>query len=77
MLAGATEDQLDTLLARLARAHPASWTAGAVVWSGEESLDEAIDRADARVYLAKEPRRNAIDRARQTSPVRSWQPGRA
>jgi diguanylate cyclase (GGDEF)-like protein len=77
MLAGATEDHVHSLLARLARAHPASWTAGAVLCSDEESLDEAIDRADARLYLAKEPRRSAVDRTKQTSAVRSWQPGRA
>ncbi len=77
MLAGAAEDQIDNLLARLARAHPAPWTAGAVLCSDEESLDEAIDRADARLYVAKEPRRNAIDRDRQAGTVPSWQPGRA
>jgi diguanylate cyclase len=77
MLAGTPEDQVDNVLARLARAHPAPWTAGAVLCSDEESLDEAIDRADARLYVAKEPRRNAIDRDRQASTVRWWQPGRA
>jgi GGDEF domain-containing protein len=35
MLAGATEDRVDDVLARLARAHPASWTAGAVLCSDE------------------------------------------
>jgi len=77
VLAGAAEEQVHNVLARLTRAHPASWTAGAVVWSDEESLDEAIGRADARLYLAKEPRRNAIDRDRQASTVRWWHPGRA
>jgi len=77
MLAGATEEEADKLLARLARAHPASWTAGAVLCSAEESLDDAIERADARLYVAKEPRRNAIDRDRRTSPVRAWQSGHA
>jgi diguanylate cyclase (GGDEF)-like protein len=77
MLAGATEDQLEMLLARLAQAHPTSWTAGTVLCSDEESLDEAIDRADARLYVAKERRRTAIDRARQASSVRSLQPGTA
>jgi diguanylate cyclase (GGDEF)-like protein len=77
MLAGADEEQVEKLLARLARAHPASWTAGAVLCSDEESLGEAVDRADARLYVAKEPRRNAIDRDRHASTVRSWQPGRA
>jgi diguanylate cyclase (GGDEF)-like protein len=77
LLAGAAEDQLDDVLARLARTHPASWTAGAVLWSNEESLDEAIDRADARLYVAKQPRRDAVDRDRQASTVRWWHPGRA
>ena len=53
------------VLARLARAHPASWTAGAVLCSDEESLEQAIDRADARLYVAKQPRRNAADRDRR------------
>jgi diguanylate cyclase (GGDEF)-like protein len=69
MLAGAAEDELDDILARLAGAHPASWTAGAVRWTIEESLDEALNRADARLYIAKEPRRNAINRDRQASAV--------
>jgi diguanylate cyclase (GGDEF)-like protein len=54
MLSGAAADHVDNVLARLARAHPASWTAGAVLCSDEESLDEAIARADARLYLAKD-----------------------
>jgi hypothetical protein len=48
-----------------------------VLCSDEESLDEAIDRADARLYVAKQHRRNATDRDRQASTVRSWQPARA
>jgi diguanylate cyclase (GGDEF)-like protein len=74
MLSGAEEEQVDSLLARLARAHPASWTAGAVLCSREESLDEAIDRADARLYAAKQLRRKA---GRRASIAPSWQPGRA
>ena len=61
LVAGAAEDQVDAVLARLARSHAAPWTAGAVVCSDEESLDEAIERADARLYIAKEPRRDAMD----------------
>jgi GGDEF domain-containing protein len=76
MLAGTAEDQLADVLARLVRAHPAPWTAGAVMWSHEESLDEAIDRADARLYAAKQPRRRAIDRERRASTARWWQPHR-
>ena len=58
LVAGAAEDQVDSVLARLARSHDAPWTAGAVVCADDESLDEAIERADARLYIAKEPRRN-------------------
>jgi diguanylate cyclase (GGDEF)-like protein len=77
LFAGVAEDQVDNLLARLARAHPTPWTVGAVVCSDEEPLHEALDRADARLYVAKEPRRNAVDRDRLASTVQSWQPGRA
>ena len=73
LLAGAAEDEVHGILARLARAHPAPWTAGAVLCSDEESLDEAVDRADARLYVAKEPGRKAIDRD-QPRPARSWSP---
>ena len=66
---------LDTPL--LVEDRRASWTAGAVLCSDEESLDDAIDRADARLYVAKETRRNAIDRDRHASTVRAWQPRRA
>ena len=57
MLAGPGEDQVRDLIDRLARAHPAQWTWGAVLCTNEESLDEAIARADARLYAAKEPHR--------------------
>jgi diguanylate cyclase (GGDEF)-like protein len=77
LLAGTAEDQLENVLARLARAHPACWTAGAVLCSEQETLDEAIDRADARLYVAKGPRRNVIGREQRASTVRWWQPGRA
>jgi diguanylate cyclase (GGDEF)-like protein len=71
LVAGAAEDQVDTVLARLARSHAAPWTAGAVVCSDEESLDEAIERADARLYIAKESRRNESDRDRHARTVRA------
>ena len=77
LVAGAAEDQVDTVLARLARSHDAPWTAGAVVCTAEESLDEAMERADAHLYEAKEHRRTATDRDRRTSSVRSWQPDTA
>lgn len=77
LIAGADEGQLDTVLTRLGSAHPASWTAGAVVCSAEESLEEAIARADARLYLAKQPRRVAAERKQQAITVAALQPGHA
>ncbi len=53
LLAGATEEQVDLVLSRLARSHAAPWTSGTVLCSEDESLSEAIERADARLYLAK------------------------
>jgi diguanylate cyclase (GGDEF)-like protein len=74
MLPGAARDQADALLDRLARAHPAAWTAGAVACEADESLDSAIERADARLYAAKQARR-AASGARPA--VWSWQPSPA
>ena len=72
LIAGTSEDQVGKVLARLARAHHAPWTSGAVLCSEEESLDEALERADAGLYEAKRPRRS-VERA----PVAwTWQPGR-
>ena len=47
LIAGTSEDQVGKVLARLARSHPAPWTSGAVLCSEDESLDEALERADA------------------------------
>ena len=66
LVAGAGERQVETVLARLAGAHPAAWTSGAVLCADGESLEQAIDRADARLYDAKQPRRTAVDSDRQT-----------
>ena len=72
LIAGTSEHQVGKVLARLARSHPAPWTSGAVLCSEEESLDEALERADAGLYEAKRPHR-PIERA----PVAwTWQPGR-
>jgi diguanylate cyclase (GGDEF)-like protein len=76
MILGATEDQVDAIFARLAAAHPAAWTVGTVFCSNEESLDEAINRADARLYAAKQSRRS-VKRGPQPSAVPTWQLGRA
>jgi len=56
LIEGTSEDQIGKVLARLARSHPALWTSGAVVCSDDESLDAALQRADARLYEAKRPR---------------------
>ncbi|HYH88648.1 MAG TPA: GGDEF domain-containing protein [Solirubrobacteraceae bacterium] len=77
LVSGAAEDAMDIVLARLARSHAAPWTAGAVICSDDESLDEAIQRADARLYNAKAPRRNATDRELRARTVQAWQPGPA
>ena len=60
VLPGVVENQVDEVLERLARAHPASWTAGVAIIDGQESLDEVINRADERLYRAKQLRREAI-----------------
>jgi diguanylate cyclase (GGDEF)-like protein len=67
LLPNATEDQVDSVLARLARAHPAQWTTGAVICSDTESLDDAMGRADARLYDTKQGRGTglALDRRAQ------------
>jgi diguanylate cyclase (GGDEF)-like protein len=76
MLVGATAEQVDAILARLAAAHPAAWTAGTVRCANEEPLEDAINRADARLYAAKESRRRAARRGPQASLVPAWQLGR-
>ena len=69
LVTGATEDQVDRVLARFASAHPTAWTAGAVLCSEEESLDEAIARADTRLYGAKAPGRGAEQREQRQRHV--------
>ena len=72
MLPGASRDQAAAVPDRLDRAHPAGWTAGAVPCADDESLDSAIERADASLYAAKQSRRAAGRRA-----AWSWQPSPA
>jgi diguanylate cyclase (GGDEF)-like protein len=64
LMPGVADDQIETPLARLARAHPAEWTAGAVVCWPDESLDAAIERADKRLYEARKARRAREETAR-------------
>jgi GGDEF domain-containing protein len=56
MLPGVGEDGIDEVLDRLARAHPAPWTAGAVLCSPAETLEDSLGRADALLYGVKELR---------------------
>jgi diguanylate cyclase (GGDEF)-like protein len=56
LIEGTSEDQVGRVLARLARSHAAPWTSGFVICSQDESLEEALQRADARLYEAKRPR---------------------
>ena len=55
LIEGTSEDRVGRVLARLARSHAAPWTSGFVICSEDESLDEALQRADARLYEAKRP----------------------
>ena len=72
LVAGAAEDQMDGVLARLARSHPARWTSGAVVFSEDEPLHEAIERADSRLYLAKAPPRSPEEQPGVPAAALSW-----
>ncbi len=75
LVSGAGEGHADRLLDRLARVHPAPWTAGTVEMSHEESLDDAIHRADERLYAAKAAR--AAPARVQPARITTLQPGRA
>jgi diguanylate cyclase (GGDEF)-like protein len=77
LLSGATQEQVDDLLARLGRAHAAPWTFGAVICSESETLSEAIDRADERLYVAKTPQRNRDAGAREAAAVAALEPDAA
>jgi diguanylate cyclase (GGDEF)-like protein len=75
LMPGVGADQAPKVLARLEQAHPTAWTAGTVVCDDDEPLDEAVDRADQGLYLARRSRHAGDDhRARAT---RTLQPGRA
>jgi len=73
LIEGTSEDRVGRVLARLARSHAAPWTSGFVICSEDESLDEALQRADARLYEAKRPGPTRTSprprRARPASPL--------
>ncbi len=52
-------DAAHTLLQRLRHDNPVGWSNGTVAWSPAETLDQALARADARLYRAKARRHPA------------------
>jgi GGDEF domain-containing protein len=56
VLPQADESAAAGLLTRIRNSAPAPWSHGWTVWAAEESLDEAIARADALMYDDKEGR---------------------
>ena len=80
LMPGVEEHRIDGLLARLAQAHRAAWTAGAVICASDETLDEAIERADARLYVARKLRAaegHTPENPRFARSGASLQPGQA
>jgi diguanylate cyclase (GGDEF)-like protein len=53
LLSGADVERTRLVLDRLVRSHDARWTVGYVPCGPDEPLDEALERADARLYAAK------------------------
>jgi diguanylate cyclase (GGDEF)-like protein len=53
LLPGVSARQLEPVLDRLRAAHPAAWTAGTVICTAHESVEDAIARADLELYAAK------------------------
>lgn len=51
-----TPDAAEALLRRLRQGNPINWTSGAVHWSNDQTLDEALARADALLYQGKSRR---------------------
>ena len=47
------KDDADRVLDRLRDAYPACWSAGAVSWDGDSSLDALLERADQELYKQK------------------------
>ncbi|MEZ5116120.1 MAG: diguanylate cyclase [Candidatus Nanopelagicales bacterium] len=66
VLPGTDSAQAEALLARLRTGAPGVWTGGVASWSADESVYEALARADDALYQAKEARRDRADG--QTTP---------
>lgn len=62
ILPDASLDAVEAVVERLRRVTPreTTFSAGIVTWDGEESLDDAIVRADAALYRAKDEGRNRL-----------------
>lgn len=52
--------EAEALVARLRAAHPFPWSYGIAEWHADEELDDVVERADERLYLAK-PERASVD----------------
>jgi diguanylate cyclase (GGDEF)-like protein len=77
LMPGVDAEQSPKVLERLQNAHPTAWTAGTVVCTKDESLEEAIDRADQGLYMARRSRRAAAGGDQRARATRTLQPGRA
>lgn len=61
VLPGSTEAEAYTAIGRAARASDHPWTWGLAAWKDDETLWEALDRADRVLYDAKRARRGVPD----------------
>jgi diguanylate cyclase (GGDEF)-like protein len=71
LLPATSEEGAARVVTRLHEAHAMTWSAGVTGWAQDETLDEALSRADARLYEAK---RSRPDRAAAAAPRVSTAP---
>jgi GGDEF domain-containing protein len=68
VLPNADEAAAKALLTRIRDSASDPWSHGWTVWTADESLEEAIDRADALMYADKAERKTGGDRRADTGP---------
>jgi diguanylate cyclase (GGDEF)-like protein len=56
LLPATSEEGAARVVTRLHEAHAMTWSSGVTGWGQDETLDEALSRADARLYQAKRAR---------------------
>jgi diguanylate cyclase (GGDEF)-like protein len=56
LMPGTSTDEAQAVLARLRAAHPVAWSAGITAWRADEPLEACLERADRRLYAAKNAR---------------------